>query len=348
MSASLQSALAESQATTVALQAAIATLTPTPTPAPTPTGTKGMSVGLFYLSGSALTEAVANLSGAGVKWVRMDYPWNDMEGTQGVYNTAAWDAATRAVIDAGMQVIGIIDYCPPWANGGNGPFTPPANMSDYAAFCVFLATRYGPMGVHHWEIWNEENGSTFWATPDPVVYTGMLAAAYPALKAADPEAFVILGGMATFGTDGVNYNARDFLSGIYAAGGRNYFDGVGFHPYCYPDIPGTVNGDNWTQMYETTPNLLGIMAANGDGAKQIWVTEFGCPTQPNTGALTETFQAQYLQTAYSLAKGYPWLAVLCWYTEQDSGTDPTNPQDWFGLIRADGSFKPAWTIYAND
>ncbi len=44
---------------------------------------------------------------------------------------------------------------------------------------------------------------------------------YPAIKAAEPEATVLLGGLTG--------NDYTFLEGVYAAGGKGYFDAVGVH-----------------------------------------------------------------------------------------------------------------------
>jgi len=318
----------------------------------TPTGVgynKGVSVGLFNYSGSVLTNAVADIANnLGASWVRVDFPWNDMEVTEGVFNTTAWDNAVTAAVGVGLHVLGIIDYCPSWANGSApNQFYPPTNMSDYAAFCTFLVNRYKPMGVRTWEIWNEENGSTFWQpAPSPTVYTSMLAAAYPAIKAADPQATVMIGGMATFGDDGTNYNCITFLTDLYSNGARPYFDAVAMHPYVYTDFPNAADGNNWDQMFLTSPSLRSVMIANGDITKLIWMTEMGWPNATAVNpALTETGQVTTVQQAYELQATYSWAGPLFWYTYQDGGNDPSNVQDWFGLVGFDGTDKASYTAY---
>ena len=51
----------------------------------------------------------------------------------------------------------------------------------------------------------------------------MLKAAYTAVKAGDPDATVITGG--------ILYNNTAFLEGLYTAGAGSSFDGLGIHPY---------------------------------------------------------------------------------------------------------------------
>src|SRR5207248_11741382 len=99
------------------------------------------------------------------------------------------------------------------------------------------------------------------------------------------------------------------LKGVYANGGRGYFDAVGDHPYCYN---GTFNCPNtysltsaWSQIADTPQSLVGLMNANGDGNKKIWATEFGAPTN-GTNAVTEAHQASMITDAYALWKSYPF------------------------------------------
>ena len=42
-----------------------------------------------------------------------------------------------------------------------------------------------------------------------------------------------------------------------------------------------------------------------------------------------------------------WTGPLFWYTYQDDPIeDPANPENWFGLVRSDGSHKSAYAAYA--
>ena len=310
---------------------------------------KGMSSGLYNLSGTALTNAATDIASMGATWVRFDFPWHDMEPSHGSYNTGAWDNAVAAANTAGLNILGIIDYTPDWANGSVGKFYPPTSASDYANFCTYLVNRYASLGVHTWEIWNEPNGGTFWLPgANPTAYTSLLSAAYTAIKAADSSATVITGGTATVGDSGTQQNCRTWLTNLYAAGAKNYFDAVGCHPYVYPNNPGLAAGDNWGQMQDSTPSLRSIMVANGDTAKKIWLTEFGYTTDTAANAsLTESGQASYLTAEYTLQAGYAWAGPLFWYTYQDDPVeDPANPENWFGLVRSDGSHKSAYAAYA--
>jgi hypothetical protein len=103
------------------------------------------------------------------------------------------------------------------------------------------------------------------------------------------------------------------------------------------------------------------MIANGDSAKQIWITEFGAPTNGpgalatptnyNFGAnpdhVDETLQASMVTEAVTQYKATPWLGSFFWYSYKDQGTDPNTNENFFGLLLYDGSKKPAYYAFYN-
>ena len=87
-------------------------------------------------------------------------------------------------------MLAILSTTPAWARPARhvvlGAADQPA--ADYANFCAAAVKRYSGT-IKHCELWNEPNLSAFWGSrPDPVKYAAMIAAAYPAMKAADPAA----------------------------------------------------------------------------------------------------------------------------------------------------------------
>jgi len=225
----------------------------------------------------------------------------------------------------------------------------PTDPAQFAAFAKTAAARYAGR-VAAWEIWNEQNTDSFFRPgPDVAGYTALLRAAYPAIKAADPNATVLTGGVAPAATrvDGATISPTDFLQGIYDHGGAGFFDAVGWHPYCYPAAPGTDPGTAWNQMSTSAVNARAIMAAHGDGAKQIWATEFGAHTDPaGAGYLTEAQQSDHLVRGINLWRSYSWAGPMVLYQLRDRGTDTSDRENFFGLQRADGTEKPAYQAVA--
>ena len=111
-------------------------------------------------------------------------------------------------------------------NGSANAWPPmPAMNSDYASFVAFLAARYGS-GLAAIEIWNEPDQANeqYFAGPNkPALYAALLRAAYPAIKAAEPE----------------RHRARrldrrlerGLPARLYAAGIKGYYDALAVHFY---------------------------------------------------------------------------------------------------------------------
>jgi hypothetical protein len=318
-------------------------------------GANSFGRGIFGIAGggalqnedaAALSHDLNMDSAAGARWLRVDINWAQIQdGGPSSYNWSAVDAVVHAARSRGMSVLGTILYTPSWA--GATAITAPAPAA-YATFAATAARHYEALGVNAFEIWNEPNTSAFWHSPDPGAYTGILKAAYPAIKAVDPAATVITAGTAPSPTDGTNYSPVDFLSGIYASGGQGFFDAVGAHPYCAPDYPG--NTDSWSawyQMYGTPTSMRSVMAAHGDSAKKIWATEYGAPTGGPAGAgvVTPAVQAAMVTRAYQVWSTYTWGGPLFLYQGRDQGTSASTDQDHYGFVNNDFTPKPSYLAY---
>jgi Bacterial Ig domain len=293
-------------------------------------------------------------------WVRVFVGWNGIEPAQGTYNTAeiasynhffhALPASTKIDVD----VVG----SPAWANGGSGdPRTPPSDDADYAGFVNYLVNAFHGR-VDAWEIWNEEDNSGWWSGT-PAQYVGLLKAAYPAIKSADPHATVIVGGLT--GNDGA------YLAQLYAAGARGSFDVVGVHtdtacnvtsPYVFEFNRGTKTINQY--FFLGFISIHAAMVAAGDGDKPIYMTELGWSStsaECQVGAwagkklagVSEQTQATYLQQAYHcLAQpDYSYVKAAMWFELFDNGAS-ANPLDNFGLLTSSYAPKPAFDAFRNE
>jgi hypothetical protein len=304
---------------------------------------------LRFETAAVQASQLAAMKAIGLTSVRLDANWDWVQRTgPETFSWAQLDQAVNSVRAAGMSVDLIIDGCPPWAAsfGTKGDsWSQPASPKQYAAWAADVARRYGPRGVNTFEIWNEPNIVTFWQPkPNPAAYTADLIAAYSAIKAVDPSAFVISGGLANAVSNGTNYSAVDFLKAMYAEGAKGHLDAVGYHPYSFPLLPNK-HGSGWFRMVQAHPSIRGVMIRNGDAAMPIWVTEFGAPSG-GQGGVGEGAQATALVQAIMDAKKSRWIGALYLFTWQDTATDPSSDQDWFGLLTATGSPKAAYRAVA--
>ena len=176
------------------------------------------------------------------------------------------------------------------------------------------------------------------AHPDAApIYAQVLKLSYPIIKAADPEALVLTGGLGGNKDKNGNIPGDVFLADLYKAGAKAYFDAVSYHPYTYPLLPSDDKGDRgWSRMLAARQTMVD----NGDGDKQIWVTEFGAPTGGRNGVSQEQ-QAAIMHDAYRLWAGYSWAGPLCWFDYRDKGTDTSDQGNFFGLYTNDGQPKLA-------
>jgi hypothetical protein len=295
---------------------------------------------------TATVNQSANLKTLGTHWVRYFVSWRSMQPSPGAIEPSAlasWEQVFAQLPPGTKVILDVVDS-PQWETGSPDEHTPPANPSDYAAFVGALAQRFGTK-VAAYEIWNEEDAPGWWTgAPNPTAYAQLLEATYPVVKAADPSATVVLGGLTG--------NDYQFLEGVYQAGAKGSFDAVAVHtdtacnklsPYEFLRGPeNRMVPDSFLAYRE----VHAVMVANGDD-KPIWMTELSWRTTEATcdeGAwagqtaegVSEEQQATFLRQAYHCMAEDPYVQVALWFPLEDEGVAVS------GLLRADGSRKPSF------
>src|SRR5512145_713220 len=106
-----------------------------------------------------------------------------------------------------MKMIAIIGSTPTWAlkSGYTCGAVSQAALEEFGDFVFDAVQRYSapPYNVKYWELWNEPDVVNYlgcWGDEADPYYGGsyyaeMLKVAYPKIKAADPEAQVLTGGL---------------------------------------------------------------------------------------------------------------------------------------------------------
>lgn len=329
----------------------------------------GMCLGGDSITSGQASAMIAN----GVQWARLEARWSSTEATQGTYSWTQADHLTIADA-AGLKVLGLLAYTPSWARDpvctASGSTCQPLEQyaDNFAAFCAAAAQRY--TFCHTWEIWNEPNGIDFWKPgANPALYVTFLKKASDAIKQVDPRARIITGGAEPANTTTGWYSPPDWLQALYDNGaggispvtGKQYFDAVGAHPYCYSgtfDCPRSpTTWSTWSRMAvavanspdNAAGNLRAVMSSHGEISKPIWATEFGAPTS-GTDSVTTDHQAQMLIDAYHEWKSYTWTRTV-WndaYAKSSAGNAPAFIYRWndigadfFGIVDSGGTGKPA-------
>ncbi|HSW81067.1 MAG TPA: cellulase family glycosylhydrolase [Candidatus Saccharimonas sp.] len=326
--------------------------------------TMGMALGntLWALPPKQLDAELQDIASIGFTWIRTDIDWSVVQpSSAGDYNWAAYDRIVASANAHHLHVLGVLAYTPLWARQSqcaDSPKCAPANVQDFAIFARTAVKRYAPKGLSYWEIWNEPNNPDFWQpAPNPTAYAALLKTAYATIKATAPDMHVISGGLSPQADQTPSISPRTFLAGMYASGAGRYFDALGDHPYSYPALPNVIyDWSGWSQMADTTVSLRSLMNANGDESKQIWATEYGAPTggpgdvvaagnfrtDLHADHVNEQFQVDFAQQSVAAYKTYPSVGPLFWYTYKDLGAGQGTNENFFGIIRADGTQKPLY------
>lgn len=211
-----------------------------------------------------------------------------------------------------LQVVGDLFTVPWWIANCQGP-TPLTDMDrcgtdqlgQYASMISQIVARAGS-AIDYWEVWNEPDTAQFF-TGTPQQYAAMLRAAHDAIKAANPDAQVLLGGIS--GTGGMSWLAQVFA--VPGPDAAHAFDIANIHERGGLD--------------QLTFDLAGWRRfLSGYGfAGPLWVTEHGYPADPAfqydpSYASGATSQAAYLTASIPtlLDSG----AAMVFVTERDNLT----------------------------
>jgi len=325
-------------------------------------------------AGSSLTELndedldkhMAGIADSGASWVRLDFNWSIIQPDNASdYNWTQLDKIVAAAEKYHLYTLGILAYTPEWARASeckDSDKCPPADNKQFADFAAATAHRYKAHGLHFWEVWNEPNNPQFWQPgASPAAYAKLLQQTATALRKEDQKVYIITAGLSPQATTDTSYSPIAFLTAFYKTAAKDSFDAVADHPYTFPLSPKASADHAWNQMASAKSSLRQIMVANGDKDKKLWITEFGAPTggpgpvatvsKPNLSqhpyVVDEALQSNILKDAIALYTSYDWTGPFFYYSYQDAGDTPDTNENFFGLIRFDGSKKPAYQVFQN-
>jgi hypothetical protein len=311
----------------------------------------------LYGSITESKNALSSLGASRATWVRWPISWSSIEPTQSTPAQYRWsiDASIRAAYESDLELIVTISDNPAWASTyRNGPIDK-VDLQRFVQFVVALVERYdgdgvadapGSPKVKYWEFYNEPDagvelnasfGASYWG-PYGADYARMLCAVYPAIKAANPEAQIVFGGIAyDHFLDGEGRGAfvREFLGDVLKAGGGECFDIMNFH-YYPPFEP------NWLSY---GPGLAGKAAHLRQtydlGEKPMMVTEAGWHSHDySVYPSSPQMQAGYVVKLFTQAM-YSDIQALTWWT----WIDPGGGYGPNGLLTQQFIPKPAYTVF---
>jgi hypothetical protein len=305
---------------------------------------------------------------AGFQWQKSLFQWRRIEPQKGVFDWENADRVVRASNAAGIKVIARVDFQPDWARAHAVPNGPPDRMEDFADFIFAVVDRYKPDSpygtIHAVELWNEPNLAPFWGhrTISPAQageYVRLLCAGHEAAKRASRDIITISAGLSPTGTRASD--AMDdtvYAQWLYDAGAKACFDVFGAHgagykapPWIGPSELATDRtwGGHSSFGFRRIEQLRDIMVRNGDGDKQVWLTEFGWTSDtvhPSYAwhRVTEEEKAQYVVEAYRWAhlNWQPWIGVMVLWNLPSPDWTQEREEWWWAVANPDGTDRPAF------
>lgn len=290
---------------------------------------------------------LSTLQQVGAKQLRFAFAWDDIETSPGKYDWTFWDKLVDLAPQYGVTLIPYVCYTPQWLGSDPDNFwhQAPKDLSAFGRFMNVIASRYKGK-IHTWELWNEPDNQQYWlGTVDQFAKMEIEAAAQ--VRKADPDAALVLGGMA--GGRGAFF---DTLMTKYQLG--RYFDVINFHGYLetWNNDRAETYPDHVTAMQE----LLDQTAPNVD----LWMAEFGysnyrfSPNEVSQWGVdavygyehTSDFQAVALFRGHVLALSTGRLALTAWYRINDlppsTGVIGDDNNKFLGVLDVEGNPKPAY------
>lgn len=234
---------------------------------PAPDGIKlgivrGISYGVFGPPGEFMPQLRA--LGAGV--ARVYVTWSQVEPEPGRYDWTAV-AALLEQIDPGDEVWLTVVSASRWATATPSDFLPASPANDMTAYSLFVGSLVAHCAgkVTYWQCNNEPSNAGLW-TGGAEAYATQAVAFAKAVRSADPNAAIVLGGC---GYDVVSTPAdsesRKFFHAVLDAA-HDAFDLFAVHLYDDPAmIPAHIE------------DVRAMMRAHG-GEKPVVVGEYGGPT----------------------------------------------------------------------
>ncbi len=298
-------------------------------------------------------QELARMGRGKVGTLRINLAWGSVQsGPDAPYDWSHFDDVIGGAARNGIRVLATVYSSPAWAEPS--PEYPPlgARLPQFEHFAGAAARRYGSNGtfwkdhpelpklpIVDWQAWNEPNTPLFWKpAPDSSRYLELLRGFGSAVRSADPDAHILLGGLFPTPTGGIPMVT--FLSQLYQRGARTLFDAAAVHPYAgAPD-----------NAIATIEEARRVMDRFGDSGASLWVTEIGWASAGQRSGVTigPERQAEYLKRTFELAaadRERLRLDGVIWYSLND-----TPGRFWTahcGLFTLDGSAKPAWSAFTD-
>jgi hypothetical protein len=247
--------------------------------------------------------------------------WGAVEPAEGQWKWENLDEQLKYLQGRQIQSGALLLGSPGWNKADAPGYLPVNNLPGWSRY-VGEVVKHLKGRVTYFEVWNEPPNFTG-RDQTPADYAKIVASAYDAAKAANPDCLIGL----TAKSAHINY-----LEQVIQAGAKDHFDWISLHPYEVLDGIADQAGTEPIFM-NIVPTVRKMLAAQNPAKVDVPIifTELGCDAKSKGPER----QAHTLVKAYtmSIAQG---VASVQWFEGRDGDSGP------MGLIDDKGKPRPAY------
>ena len=281
-------------------------------------------------------RAYAMMRDAGITSVRTDAHWAYVERQPNQLKIEpSWQRYLKETARHGLSTQFILGYGNQHHGDGEKPRSEPVRAA-YNRYVDFVTESLKGQ-VAYYEIWNE------WDVEDPrdpaftQDYARLIADAAGIIRQRDPAATVLAGAVTSQGIE------SGFALRLLENGLMQSVDGLSLHPYVHCRGWRRNTPEAWIDWMAEVDKELTRAAGR---PVPLYLTEMAWPSHQGACGIDETLQAAYLARAFFLARTLPNIKGMWWYDFRNDGTDKTEREHNFGLVRQDFTPKPAYPVLA--
>jgi len=320
----------------------------------------------YYDEGKRAPQAYA----AGSRWDRFDFRWDAIQKTPDRFDASGHRNIVETIdLPNHLNVVGILWATPDWAAcsgvashkeiarfqaalpagdpgrailaadpGSRIPCGLDLAWNDpnntWGQYAYRIASEFKDT-VNVWELWNEPDRVWFWAGT-PITYTQILKVGYQAIKAANPDATVLFGGLAYWGSADFHKTVVDHLLATdpQTLAHNGYFDVMSLHLY-----------SNVYHNYDISRQIMQDIQTRV-GWHPLWLTEAGAPIWDEREDAAWPYEVTAEEAANYVIQGYAearaaWVEKFFFFRLHDESMGG----QLFGLTRNDYTLRPSYVAY---